>query len=244
MTDPSYAGQVITFTFPHVGNVGANPEDEETLDPVALGIPDYLTVIKKPMDLGTVASYLRVGHYSQVKHMLSDVLLVLENAKVYNPAKHPVHVAAQTLRSVYDRELTTMRQRWMVTQRANALAARERHERQPPISDLTLASLKNPVGPHLHTPRLPHVDLGDGPLPAPAETTMELDHSVSPTRALGGSGGGSRIGTATLSAKEASVSPNAVPKSPRSPRSGTRYDPSIACAGWRWVAARICNGFS
>ncbi|MEM6760984.1 MAG: glutamine-hydrolyzing carbamoyl-phosphate synthase small subunit [Pseudomonadota bacterium] len=38
MTDPSYAGQVITFTFPHVGNVGVNPEDDETGDPVAAGM--------------------------------------------------------------------------------------------------------------------------------------------------------------------------------------------------------------
>ena len=30
MTDPSYAGQIITFTFPHIGNVGANAEDIET----------------------------------------------------------------------------------------------------------------------------------------------------------------------------------------------------------------------
>ncbi|MCL4674001.1 MAG: carbamoyl phosphate synthase small subunit, partial [Sphingomonadaceae bacterium] len=27
MTDPSYAAQIVTFTFPHIGNVGANPED-------------------------------------------------------------------------------------------------------------------------------------------------------------------------------------------------------------------------
>jgi carbamoyl-phosphate synthase small subunit len=38
MTDPSYAGQVVTFTFPHIGNVGANAEDEETADPVAEGM--------------------------------------------------------------------------------------------------------------------------------------------------------------------------------------------------------------
>ena len=38
MTDPSYAGQVVTFTFPHVGNVGVNPEDDETGDPVAEGM--------------------------------------------------------------------------------------------------------------------------------------------------------------------------------------------------------------
>ena len=37
LTDPSYAGQVITFTFPHVGNVGANPEDLETTTPAARG---------------------------------------------------------------------------------------------------------------------------------------------------------------------------------------------------------------
>lgn len=38
MTDPSYAGQLVTFTFPHIGNVGANPEDDETAEPVALGM--------------------------------------------------------------------------------------------------------------------------------------------------------------------------------------------------------------
>ncbi|HBC07199.1 MAG TPA: carbamoyl phosphate synthase small subunit [Rhodospirillaceae bacterium] len=37
LTDPSYAGQVITFTFPHIGNVGANPEDMETVTPAARG---------------------------------------------------------------------------------------------------------------------------------------------------------------------------------------------------------------
>ena len=38
MTDPSYAGQVVTFTFPHVGNVGVTPEDDETATPVAAGM--------------------------------------------------------------------------------------------------------------------------------------------------------------------------------------------------------------
>ncbi len=38
LTDPSYAGQIITFTFPHIGNVGANPEDIETLTPPARGL--------------------------------------------------------------------------------------------------------------------------------------------------------------------------------------------------------------
>jgi carbamoyl-phosphate synthase small subunit len=38
MTDPSYAGQVVTFTFPHIGNTGVNTEDDETADPVAEGL--------------------------------------------------------------------------------------------------------------------------------------------------------------------------------------------------------------
>lgn len=38
MTDPSYAGQVVTFTFPHVGNVGVTDEDDETATPVAAGM--------------------------------------------------------------------------------------------------------------------------------------------------------------------------------------------------------------
>jgi carbamoyl-phosphate synthase small subunit len=37
MTDPSYAGQVVTFTFPHIGNVGTNADDVEADTPFALG---------------------------------------------------------------------------------------------------------------------------------------------------------------------------------------------------------------
>ncbi|WP_323014455.1 glutamine-hydrolyzing carbamoyl-phosphate synthase small subunit [Devosia sp.] len=36
LTDPSYAGQIVTFTFPHIGNVGANDEDIETVNMAAL----------------------------------------------------------------------------------------------------------------------------------------------------------------------------------------------------------------
>ena len=32
LTDPSYAGQIVTFTFPHIGNVGTNEEDIETVN--------------------------------------------------------------------------------------------------------------------------------------------------------------------------------------------------------------------
>ncbi|MFW5833928.1 MAG: glutamine-hydrolyzing carbamoyl-phosphate synthase small subunit [Pseudomonadota bacterium] len=38
LTDPSYAGQIVAFTFPHIGNVGTNDEDLESLTPYARGL--------------------------------------------------------------------------------------------------------------------------------------------------------------------------------------------------------------
>ena len=44
MTDPSYAGQIVNFTFPHIGNVGTNAKDLETATPAALGI-----IVRQPV---------------------------------------------------------------------------------------------------------------------------------------------------------------------------------------------------
>ena len=38
ITDPSYAGQVIAFTYPHIGNYGATPDDDESVRPYCRGI--------------------------------------------------------------------------------------------------------------------------------------------------------------------------------------------------------------
>ena len=38
LTDPSFSGQIITFTSPHIGNVGANEEDIEAARPHASGL--------------------------------------------------------------------------------------------------------------------------------------------------------------------------------------------------------------
>ena len=38
MTDPSYAGQIITFTFPHIGNVGTDDQDIESPPPTCRGL--------------------------------------------------------------------------------------------------------------------------------------------------------------------------------------------------------------
>jgi carbamoyl-phosphate synthase small subunit len=38
MTDPSYCGQIVTFTYPELGNTGVNPEDEESIQPHVKGV--------------------------------------------------------------------------------------------------------------------------------------------------------------------------------------------------------------
>ncbi|WP_370455055.1 glutamine-hydrolyzing carbamoyl-phosphate synthase small subunit [Roseicella aquatilis] len=55
LTDPSYAGQIITFTFPHIGNVGTNPEDLEATTPVARGL-----IVKQ--DVTEPANYRSTRH--------------------------------------------------------------------------------------------------------------------------------------------------------------------------------------
>jgi len=53
LTDPSYAGQVVTFTYPHIGNYGVNPDDDEARRPFCRGV-----VVR---DLATRASNWRSG---------------------------------------------------------------------------------------------------------------------------------------------------------------------------------------
>ena len=55
MTDPSFAGQIITFTFPHIGNVGCNDEDVEADAPYALGM-----VVRE--DVTNPSNFRSTGH--------------------------------------------------------------------------------------------------------------------------------------------------------------------------------------
>jgi len=68
LTDPSYAGQIINFTFPHIGNVGTNPEDTETITPAVRGC-----VLR--MDITNPANWRAASHLDSwlKSHNLSAV---------------------------------------------------------------------------------------------------------------------------------------------------------------------------
>uniref|UniRef100_A0A7S2W510 histone acetyltransferase n=1 Tax=Mucochytrium quahogii TaxID=96639 RepID=A0A7S2W510_9STRA len=55
------------------------------VDPVAMDIPDYFDVIKNPMDLTTIRRRLEGSFYKTMKAFAADMLLVYDNAILYNP---------------------------------------------------------------------------------------------------------------------------------------------------------------
>jgi len=81
------------------------------LEPVnwkALNIPDYPTIIKRPMDLGTVSKRLESGQYSSVNSMYSDVDLVWSNAMAYNQDESDIYIIARDLKALNDKKMQPM----------------------------------------------------------------------------------------------------------------------------------------
>ena len=64
LTDPSYAGQIVTLTYPHIGNVGVNDEDVESRRPFAAGlvIRDLPRVVSNFRSTGDLGAYLAANN--------------------------------------------------------------------------------------------------------------------------------------------------------------------------------------
>jgi carbamoyl-phosphate synthase small subunit len=64
LTDPSYAGQIVTLTYPHIGNVGVNAEDVESRQPFAPGlvIRDLPRVVSNFRSTGDLGRYLATNN--------------------------------------------------------------------------------------------------------------------------------------------------------------------------------------
>ncbi|RDX83731.1 Transcription factor GTE10, partial [Mucuna pruriens] len=75
---------------------------DKPVDIVKWNIPDYFTIIKHPMDLGTVKAKLISGEYSSLMDFAADVRLTFSNAMTYNPPGNDVHVMAETLSKYFE----------------------------------------------------------------------------------------------------------------------------------------------
>lgn len=85
------------------------------VDVVALKIPDYYTVIKHPMDLGTVKTKLTSGKYVDPWAFTADVRLTFSNAMTYNPRGNDVHIMAETLSKFFEVRWKAIEKKLLVT---------------------------------------------------------------------------------------------------------------------------------
>lgn len=75
------------------------------VDPAALKLPDYHTIVKCPMDLGSIRTRLHSLEYSSREAVVRDIRLVFSNATTYNPPTNAVHMAAKALLEFFEEQM-------------------------------------------------------------------------------------------------------------------------------------------
>ncbi|KAN0070055.1 hypothetical protein V8E54_011636 [Elaphomyces granulatus] len=84
------------------------------VDPVALNIPTYHNVIKKPMDLSTVRAKLKAGQYENAKEMEVDMRQILKNCFKFNIPGDPTYIAGQKFEELFEAKWG-LKTRWLET---------------------------------------------------------------------------------------------------------------------------------
>lgn len=84
----------------------------QPVDPVALNIPSYHKIIKKPMDLQTMTSKLNSGEYQSSKDFEKDFDLIIKNCRTFNGEDHIVYAHALRLQDLYRAEMSK-KDEWM-----------------------------------------------------------------------------------------------------------------------------------
>ncbi|CAI6265351.1 unnamed protein product [Periconia digitata] len=72
------------------------------VDPVALNIPSYLKIIKKPMDFGTIEQQLKEGQYQSAKEFHNDCMLVFNNCFKFNPEGDEVNKMGKQFQELFN----------------------------------------------------------------------------------------------------------------------------------------------
>lgn len=85
----------------------------QPVDPVKLNIPDYFSIISKPMDLGTIKRKLEGKLYSSTHQFAADVRLTFSNAMQYNPPGNEVHIMAKELNNIFNLRWKLLEDKWI-----------------------------------------------------------------------------------------------------------------------------------
>ncbi|MQL84685.1 hypothetical protein Taro_017196 [Colocasia esculenta] len=84
----------------------------QPVDPVKLNIPDYFSIISKPMDFGTIKHKLKTKVYLDVLDFAVDVRLTFSNAMRYNPPGNDVHIMAKELNNIFSLKWKALESKW------------------------------------------------------------------------------------------------------------------------------------
>ncbi|KAJ7597342.1 hypothetical protein C8J56DRAFT_316264 [Mycena floridula] len=76
---------------------------QQPVDPIRDQAPNYFQVITKPMDLSTMGAKLEAGKYQDRSQFKDDFLLMISNAKLYNPVNSFVHTEAITFEIFFEK---------------------------------------------------------------------------------------------------------------------------------------------
>jgi bromodomain-containing factor 1 len=110
------------------------------VDPVALSIPNYYAIIKKPMDLSTISKKLDGGSYTHAHEFEKDVRLMLNNCFKFNPAGNPVNAMGQQMQELFEKEWSK-KDHWMaehappVASPPSALDSEDEEEEEEEVPD-------------------------------------------------------------------------------------------------------------
>ncbi|XP_072981597.1 transcription factor GTE3, chloroplastic-like [Typha angustifolia] len=95
----------------------------EPVDVQCLGLYDYYSVIREPMDLGTIKTRLDRNRYSSPAEFAHDVRLTFRNAMTYNDRAHEVHIIARQLLNMFEKQWSAVKARLAKSSRPPAAAA-------------------------------------------------------------------------------------------------------------------------
>lgn len=82
------------------------------VDPVALNIPHYHKIVKKPMDMETIGAKLKSGQYENAKEFEADVRLMFNNCYRFNPPTDPIHHMGKQLEGIFN-DKWEQKKRWV-----------------------------------------------------------------------------------------------------------------------------------
>ncbi|PQE30033.1 hypothetical protein CJF32_00009453 [Rutstroemia sp. NJR-2017a WRK4] len=125
----------------------------QPVDPVALQIPNYFTVIKQPMDISVVSDKLHNGNYSRAKEFEADVRLIFQNCFKFNPEGNGVRTMGKEFEEVFN-SMLAKKDKWIAEHQPQAATPEREAETEEEESEEEAQPAPGPPATSQFTERL------------------------------------------------------------------------------------------